>query len=244
VAAFDDFTRLLADPATTERFDHVVFDTAPTGHTLRLLALPAAWSHYLAANPEEETCLGPFAGLQGQRPVYERAVAVLADPGATTLVLVARPEHSALTEAARAAAELAALGLTNQRLVVNRILADPLAGDAIAESYARRQQHALRHVPSALAGLRTSSVPLAAVDLVGVDSLRRLARGGAERHDCPNSRCRLGGCRSAGFPCLEHLRHGPVRCRAVDAPHPTEWPACDRWWRAPARVRRSSALRM
>jgi arsenite-transporting ATPase len=180
VAAFDAFTRLLADPATTERFDRVVFDTAPTGHTLRLLALPAAWSHYLAANPEEETCLGPFAGLQGQRPVYERAVAVLADPGATTLVLVARPERSALTEAARAAAELAALGLTNQRLVVNGILADPLAGDAIAESYARRQNHALRHIPDPLAGLRTSSVPLAADDLVGVDSLRRLARGGAE----------------------------------------------------------------
>jgi arsenite-transporting ATPase len=183
VAAFDAFTRLLADRAATERYDRIVFDTAPTGHTLRLLALPAAWSHYLAANPEEETCLGPFAGLQGQRPVYERAVAALADPAATTLVLVARPERPALAEAARAAAELAELGLTNQRLVINGILTDPLFGDATAESYARRQDHALHHLPEAVADVLTAVVPLAGVDLVGVDALRRLAHGGCTPTD-------------------------------------------------------------
>jgi arsenite-transporting ATPase len=174
VAAFDAFTRLLAEPATTGRYDHVVFDTAPTGHTLRLLELPTAWSRYLAANPEENTCLGPLAGLQGQRPMYERAVAVLADPHATTLVLVARPERAALAEAARAGGELADLGLTNQRLIVNGVLADPLAGDAVAESFARRQRHAL---PAAVASLPATSVALAAIDLVGVDALRRLLAG-------------------------------------------------------------------
>ena len=175
VAAFDAFTRLLADPATTGRYDHVVFDTAPTGHTLRLLALPAAWSQYLSANPEETTCLGPLAGLQGQRPLYDRAVAVLADPTATTLVLVARPERAALAEAARAASELAELGLTNQRVVINGVLAHPLAGDPIADSYARRQRDALAHLPAALDGLPAAVVPLAAIDLVGDDALRRLA---------------------------------------------------------------------
>jgi arsenite-transporting ATPase len=177
VAAFDAFTRLLADPAATGRYDHVVFDTAPTGHTLRLLELPTAWSRYVAANPDESTCLGPLAGLQGQRPLYERAVAVLADPDATTLALVARPERAALAEAARAGGELADLGLTNQRLIVNGVLADPLAGDAIAESFARRQRHALAHVPAAVASLPATSVALAAIDLVGVDALRRLIAG-------------------------------------------------------------------
>jgi arsenite-transporting ATPase len=177
VAAFDAFARLLADPATTSRYEHVVFDTAPTGHTLRLLELPNAWSRYLAANPEENTCLGPLAGLQGQRPVYERAVAVLADPVATTLVLVARPDRAALAEAARAGDELAELGLTNETLIVNGVLAAPLAGDAIAESFARSQRDALAHVPVALTALRTAVVPLAAIDLVGVDALRRLIAG-------------------------------------------------------------------
>ena len=177
VAAFDAFTHLLADPAVTDRYDRVVFDTAPTGHTLRLLELPAAWSRYLAANPEEETCLGPFAGLQGQRPTYGRAVTVLADPAAATLVLVARPDRAALAEAARAGGELAELGLTNQRLVVNGILTDPLPGDPIATAHARRQRHALDHIPDPLASLPAAGVPLAATDLVGVDTLRRLIAG-------------------------------------------------------------------
>ena len=177
VAAFDAFTRLLADPDTTDRYDHVIFDTAPTGHTLRLLQLPAAWSRYLAVTSEETTCVGPLEGLEGQRPLYEAAVAVLADRAATTLVLVARPERSALAEAARAAGELAELGLANQRLILNGLLADPLAGDPVAESYARRQSSALAHLPDQIAGLPATTVPLAAIDLVGVDALRRLVLG-------------------------------------------------------------------
>jgi arsenite-transporting ATPase len=179
VAAFDAFTRLVADPAAPAGYDHVVFDTAPTGHTLRLLALPAAWSHYLVANPEETTCLGPLAGLQGQRPLYERAVAVLADPTTTTLVLVARPERAALAEAARARSELAELGLTNQRLIVNGLLADPREGDPTAEAYARRERDALAVLPAGLADMPAAVVALAAIDLVGVDALRALAHPAA-----------------------------------------------------------------
>ena len=70
VAAFDAFARLLATPTVLGRYDHVVFDTAPTGHTLRLLSLPAAWSDYLGANPDATSCLGPLAGLQDDRPIY------------------------------------------------------------------------------------------------------------------------------------------------------------------------------
>jgi arsenite-transporting ATPase len=179
VAAFDHFTQLIVDPALSGRYDHVVFDTAPTGHTLRLLNLPSAWSHYIANSPEGASCLGPRSGLQAQRSQYEAAVEQLADPARTTLVLVSRPEAGPLREAARASAELAAQGIANQRLVLNGLFDAPLAGDAVAEALARHQQQALKAMPTALRTIRGASVPLVAGDLAGVAALRSLVSGQA-----------------------------------------------------------------
>jgi arsenite/tail-anchored protein-transporting ATPase len=174
VAAFDTFARLLADPALTDRYDHVVFDTAPTGHTLRLLALPAAWTDYLGSSPDATSCLGPLAGLQDDRPTYAAAVHALADPVSSTLVLVTRPDRAALTEASRAGAELAALGLGHQQLVVNGLLTDPTPGDPIAQRYADAQRRGLAAHAELLDRLPTSIVPLRAIDLVGLAALRQL----------------------------------------------------------------------
>ena len=174
IAAFSEFTALLAVPEQTAAFDHVVFDTAPTGHTLRLLALPGAWSGYASEHPAGASCLGPLAGLDRQREQYARAVATLADGEATTLVLVARAESSALREAARASAELAALGLANQRLVVNGVLRAP-GEDPATLAFARRQARAMDEVPEPLCALPNASVGLVAGDLTGVAALRALA---------------------------------------------------------------------
>lgn len=119
IAAFDEFSRLLGDRQATADYDHVVFDTAPTGHTLRLLSLPAAWTGFIQTNSTGTSCLGPLAGLQTQRELYQRTVQSLSDPAQTTLVLVSRPEQSALSEADRSRRELAALGVRNQRLLLN-----------------------------------------------------------------------------------------------------------------------------
>ncbi len=176
IAAFNEFTAVLANPADTSEFDHVVFDTAPTGHTLRLLTLPSAWSGYVDEHPAGASCLGPLAGLDQQREQYVAAVATLADPALTTLVLVSRAETGALREAARASSELAALGVANQQLVVNGVLRNP-AGDAAAEAFADRQQRAFAVAPPELVALRTAGVGLVAGDVTGVDALRHLARG-------------------------------------------------------------------
>jgi arsenite-transporting ATPase len=175
IAAFNEFTAVLASPADTSEFDHVVFDTAPTGHTLRLLTLPSAWSGYVDEHPAGASCLGPLAGLDQQREQYVAAVATLADPALTTLVLVSRAETGALREATRASHELAALGVANQQLVINGVLRDP-AGDATAEAFADRQQRAFVTAGPELTALPTAGVGLVAGDVTGVQALRHLAR--------------------------------------------------------------------
>jgi arsenite-transporting ATPase len=179
IAAFDEFTALLADPAATASYDHVVFDTAPTGHTLRLLSLPGAWSSFIDTNTLGTSCIGPLSGLAGQHDRYRAAVATLADPARTVLVLVARPDRLALDEAARAAAELAALGVDNQRLVVNGVFRATDAADALAVALASQAAAALAALPAGLAGLERDEVSLLPWTPVGIAGLRALVTGAA-----------------------------------------------------------------
>jgi arsenite-transporting ATPase len=176
IAAFNEFTALLADPTLTASFDHIVFDTAPTGHTLRLLSLPSAWSGFLETSSNGASCLGPLAGLEQHRAQYAATVTALADASSTTIVLVTRPEVSAMREAARAGGELAVLGIANQRLVVNGMLTGDTEGDPVASAYARRQRDALDAIPEGLRNLSVAYIPLIASDLTGVEALRAFAR--------------------------------------------------------------------
>jgi arsenite-transporting ATPase len=177
IAAFDEFTALLTDPQMLKDYDHIVFDTAPTGHTIRLLQLPGAWDEFLEEGKGDASCLGPLAGLEKQRDRYHAAVAALADPARSRLILVARAQGATLREAARTHDELSAIGLTQQYLVVNGVLPESEgATDALAAAVVQREQQALAALPVALQALPQDLIPLMPFNLVGVDALRRLLR--------------------------------------------------------------------
>jgi len=173
IAAFDEFSRLLGQAEATADFDHVIFDTAPTGHTLRLLSLPGAWTGFFENNTTGNSCLGPLAGLEKQREIYEQAVAALVDGGKTTLMLVSRAQSAALTEAERTSNELAAIGMRNQRLILNGLF-QASSSDAVALALQQRGQDALAGAKDFLAQMTVTQVPLRSHNLVGIPALRAL----------------------------------------------------------------------
>ena len=180
IATFDEFTGLLTDEVKREKYDHVIFDTAPTGHTLRLLQLPTAWSDFLGSHHSGTSCLGPLSGLERQRQQYAQAVAELANAMVTTVVLVARPQRAALAEAERTSHELAALGIVNQKLVINGVMPEDGSHDPLACSLRKREHEALQTMPTALGLLPRDQIPLLPRNMVGIGALRALLCGPQE----------------------------------------------------------------
>lgn len=184
IAAFDEFTALLVGSRQTDTYEHIIFDTAPTGHTIRLLQLPGAWSGFLDTGKGDASCLGPLAGLDKQHDQYRKAVEALCDPARTRLVLVARAQNAALREAAHTHEELAALGLHEQYLVVNGVLPGSEAEkDPLAAAVYAREQLALAQMPDVLKPLPLDQLPLKAFDLVGIEALKQLLRDKGDAED-------------------------------------------------------------
>lgn len=181
IAAFDEFTKLLGDADATAGFDQLIFDTAPTGHTLRLLKLPAAWTGFIESNTSGTSCLGPLAGLQAQKAVYDASLNALTDPSTTTLVLVSRPDRAALAEAERSRSELALIGVVNQILLLNGIFVAQDRSDSAASALEARGKEALAAMPSELSRLRRFEVPLLRYAPMGVQNLRAVFDGAPAR---------------------------------------------------------------
>lgn len=212
IAAFDEFSKLLGDARVTHDFEHVVFDTAPTGHTLRLLALPAAWTGFLETNVGGTSCLGPLAGLKAQQALYEDSRAALVDATRTSLVLVSRAERSALVEAERTRGELAELGVRCQELVINGVFLAQDPADGVAVEMALRGQRALYEMPAGLGGLARTELPLLAFGLIGIQALRQLFVSSHSETEKPLTTPPLLTLSplSALLPALESQGHGVI----------------------------------
>ncbi|APC49065.1 arsenical pump-driving ATPase [Virgibacillus dakarensis] len=174
IAAFDEFSHLLADDGIFSEYDHVLFDTAPTGHTLRLLSLPTAWSGYLEEATHGASCLGPLSGLGDKKAMYQKAVESLSDGDKTTLILVARPEESTLIEANRASLELGDIGIQKQMLIINGLLQSYEKNDEVSTAFYEGQHEALTKTPEESKKIQTFSLPFVSYSLTGIDRLRQI----------------------------------------------------------------------
>lgn len=170
IAAFNEFSNFITDEKVKDKFDHIIFDTAPTGHTLRMLQLPSAWSNFISESTHGASCLGQLAGLESKKEVYKSAVKTLADESATTLILISRPETAPLKEAERASKELQDIGVNNQILVINGILKN--ADDNLSKDIFNKQQMALEDIPEHLKRLVTFEIPLRPYNVTGLENIR------------------------------------------------------------------------
>ncbi|MBT2659316.1 arsenical pump-driving ATPase [Bacillus sp. ISL-18] len=174
IAAFDEFTNLLADPNVVSAYEHIIFDTAPTGHTLRLLQLPTAWSGFLEENTHGSSCLGPLSGLSEKKQIYSITMDALSDSTKTTLILVARPDESSLLEANRASKELKEIGISNRALIINGLMQSYLPDDKVSSAFYERQRNAIKQMQNDLKQVVTYSLPFVSYSLTGVQNLRFL----------------------------------------------------------------------
>ncbi|WP_078429174.1 arsenical pump-driving ATPase [Alkalihalobacterium alkalinitrilicum] len=174
IAAFDEFSSLLTNADIVSQFDHIIFDTAPTGHTLRLLQLPTAWNGFLEESTHGASCLGPLSGLADKKNLYSQTVEVLSDPSQTTLTLITRPDVSSLLEADRASEELKEIDINNQILIVNGLLQHYKEDDEVSSAFYRRQRDALKQIPIHLKQTVSYSLPFVSYSLTGVENLRYL----------------------------------------------------------------------
>lgn len=170
IAAFNEFSNFITDEKVEKEFEHIIFDTAPTGHTLRMLQLPSAWSNFISENTHGASCLGQLAGLESKKEVYKNAVKTLADGEKTTLILVSRPQRTPLKEAERASKELQDIGVNNQILLINGVL--KIHDDRLSSSIYKKQEEALKNIPKHLRKLKTYKIPLRPYNVTGLENVR------------------------------------------------------------------------
>lgn len=186
IAAFNEFSDVITNEEKRKGFDYIIFDTAPTGHTLRMLQLPSAWNTFIDENTTGASCLGQLSGLEDRKEIYKEAVRTLADGTQTTLFLVSRPDETPLKEVERSSKELFDLDIKAQHLIINGVLEEYDANDTISSQLYNRQQSALKNRSQALLNLRTFFVPLRSYNMTGIDNIRNMLNTDSVSSDASN----------------------------------------------------------
>ena len=174
IASFDEFSRFVSGETEGGKFDVVIFDTAPTGHTLRLLELPAAWSSFTDENPDGASCLGPTSALKSGKERYHNVVERLRDASLTTFYIVSRADKASLKEASRTSHEIMELGMTNQRLYINGVFKTIDSTDLLAKKIEDLANEQLSSIPENLKQLEFKTFPLLPYNILGINKLRSL----------------------------------------------------------------------
>ncbi|QAT39773.1 arsenical pump-driving ATPase [Clostridium sp. JN-9] len=181
IAAFNEFSTFITDENTASKYDNIIFDTAPTGHTLRMLQLPSAWSNFINESTHGASCLGQLSGLEDKKGMYKSAVINLSDKEKTTLILVSRPEISPLKEAERASKELQDIGINNQILIINGVLQQH--DDKLSDAIFHKQQAALKHIPEGIKNIETFEIPLRPYNVTGLENVRAFLKDNHVKFD-------------------------------------------------------------
>lgn len=174
IAAFNEFSNFITNANLQQEYDYIIFDTAPTGHTLRMLQLPSAWTNFIKDSTHGASCLGQLSGLADKKEMYKRAVSTLADKDLTTMILIAKPGFSPLKEAERSSMELLEIGIANQILIINGMLVDCNREDIMSYNLYYKQQAAINNLPKQLSKLTTFMIPLRAYNIIGIHSIRNM----------------------------------------------------------------------
>lgn len=175
IAGFNEFSKYVGDEDIIKKYDHIILDTAPTGHTLRLLSLPSAWKDFIADNQTGSSCLGPVSGLAEYKKLYDNVVENLKNRAMTLLILVSRGEKLSLIEAEKASHELRGQGMENQHLVINGVFKTD-DSDPIAKAFSQKSQLAINSIPFGLQQLESTEIRFYPNGVVGTQSLRSLVK--------------------------------------------------------------------
>ena len=173
MASFDKFIDFMED----ESYDIIVFDTAPTGHTIRLLELPVDWSKHIeeSSKGSGQTCLGPVALIQDSKKKYDDAVLKLRDTKKTDFIFVLQPEQTSIEETIRSSNELNGIGILTTKLIVNGFIPEDEAVNPFFKARYDMQRQYLKKINETFSGVPVKTMELFDAELKGIEMFRKSA---------------------------------------------------------------------